>query len=67
MSEGGNDAQWRKSSYSNQGDCVEWLLEGDVVRLRDSTGRSAGEVQVSLAAWRAFLAAVKAGEADLFS
>jgi hypothetical protein len=65
LSDGEQRAHWRKSSYSNSGDCLEWLIDADAVRLRDSTRRSSGELHMSHAQWRAFLAAVKAGEADL--
>jgi hypothetical protein len=57
--------RWCKSSYSNAGDCLEWLIDVDRVRLRDSTGESPGELHLSHSQWHAFLAAVKAGEADL--
>jgi hypothetical protein len=58
-------SRWQKSSYSNNGDCLEWLIDSDKIRLRDSTGRSSSEIHLSHSQWRAFLAAVKAGEADL--
>jgi Domain of unknown function (DUF397) len=65
LSDGEEHAHWHKSSYSNSGDCLEWLIETDKVRLRDSTRRSSGELRLSHSQWRAFLTAVKAGEADL--
>ena len=65
MADGDQRAGWRKSSFSNSGDCLEWMIDVDQVRLRDSTGRSSGELHLSYSEWRAFLAAVKAGEADL--
>lgn len=65
LSNGEEQVRWRKSSHSNSGDCLEWLVEQDMVRLRDSTGGSSGEIQLSHSQWLAFLAAVKAGEADL--
>jgi hypothetical protein len=65
LSDDGEHARWRKSSFSNSGDCLEWLIETDRVRLRDSTGGSSGELHLSHSQWRAFLAAVEAGEADL--
>ncbi len=65
LSDSEEQARWRKSSYSNSGDCLEWRIDSDRVRLRDSTGGSSGELRFSYSQWRAFLAAVKAGEADL--
>ena len=65
MSDGEEQARWRKSSYSNSGDCLECRIDPDRVRLRDSTGGSPGELHLSHSQWRAFLAAVKAAEADL--
>lgn len=64
MSDGEQRAHWRKSSYSNTGNCLEWLMDAETVRLRDSRGRSSDEVRVSHSQWRAFLAAVKADESD---
>lgn len=65
MPDGEEQARWRKSSYSNSGDCLEWRIDSDGVRLRDSTGGSSCELHLRHSQWRAFLAAVKAGEADL--
>lgn len=61
MSEG---AQWRKSSYSGGGDCLEWIPDADGIRLRDSKNRSGPELLVTHSEWRAFLATVKARETD---
>lgn len=61
MSEG---TQWRKSSYSAAGDCLEWKMDADGVRLRDSKNQSGPELLVTHNEWKAFLAGVKAGEAD---
>jgi hypothetical protein len=65
LSDREKQARWRKSSYSNTGDCLEWRIDSDRVRLRDSTRRSSGELHLSHSQWRTFLAAVKAGDADL--
>lgn len=64
MADGDLPVTWRKSSHSKDGDCLEWLIDVDHVRLRESTG-SAGELRLSYSQWQAFLAAVKDGEADL--
>jgi len=65
LSDGEKQEFWRKSSYSNSGDCLEWLIGTDEIKLRDSTKGSSGELHLSYSEWRAFLAGVKAGEADL--
>jgi hypothetical protein len=65
VAEVGDRARWRKSSYSATGDCLEWLVEGNEVRLRDSTDPSSAELHFTHSQWRAFLAAVRNGEADL--
>lgn len=65
MSDGRNGELWRKSSYSGSGDCLEWLIDTDEVRVRDSARGSSGELHLSYSQWQAFLMAVKAGEADL--
>jgi Domain of unknown function (DUF397) len=61
-------AAWRKSSYSgnNGGDCVE--VAGNlhaVVAVRDSKDRQGPVLIFGPAEWRAFAAAVRAGEFDL--
>jgi hypothetical protein len=61
LSEG---AQWRKSSFSASGDCLEWMISVDGVRLRDSKTQPSPEFFLSHSEWQAFIAAVKAGEAD---
>lgn len=55
---------WRKSSFSAGGDCLEWLVRTDGVRLRNSTRSDDVELHLTHAEWTAFLAGVKAGEAD---
>jgi hypothetical protein len=54
---------WRKSSYSggNGGDCVEVGDGQDVIAVRDTKQAGQGPVlTVSSAAWRSFMATVKA-------
>ena len=64
MSEGERPSRWRKSSFSANGDCLEWTSNADGVRLRHSKSQSGIELHFSHTEWEAFLAAVKAGEAD---
>ena len=61
------DPRWRKSSFSgNGGDCVEVGQLGDgVIVVRDTKDRSGRAHRYAPAAWRAFVAAVRSGEAAL--
>ena len=58
-------SSWRKSSFSGNGDCLEWMTCADGVRLRDSNRHTGPELRLSFTAWAAFIAGVKAGEADI--
>ncbi len=60
-------ARWKTSSYSgangSEGNCVEVaLLPDGAAAVRDSKHRDGGRHRHSAAAWRAFLAAVRADE-----
>ncbi|MFF9640047.1 DUF397 domain-containing protein [Kitasatospora aureofaciens] len=57
-------ANWRKSTYSNgQGDCIE-IADGltDTVPVRDSKDPHGPALGFSPAAWRAFVAGIRAGD-----
>jgi len=64
LSGGEQPPQWRKSSFSGNGDCLEWMMNADGVRLRNSKDHSGAELRLTSSEWDAFLDAVKAGEAD---
>ncbi|HWD07329.1 MAG TPA: DUF397 domain-containing protein [Amycolatopsis sp.] len=51
------DQVWRKSSYSGgtNGNCVEVALDSEVVSIRDTKAREAGELHVPAAAWQTFV------------
>jgi hypothetical protein len=56
---------WRKSSYSDNGgaSCIEAGKAPGAVLVRDTTQHGRGPVlQVSLADWRRFAAAVRTGQ-----
>ena len=57
--------RWRKSSFSGNGDCLEWLIATQGVRVRQSSEPSGAELSFTNSEWQAFLAGVRAGEADL--
>jgi hypothetical protein len=60
-------ARWRTSSYSggggSEGNCVEVaIMLDDGVAVRDSKDRGGAVHRHTVAAWRTFLDAVRAGE-----
>jgi hypothetical protein len=55
-------AEWRKSSYSDQGDCVEVFLGVDAVRVRNTRDRSLPSISFGARQWAEFTAAVRTGE-----
>jgi hypothetical protein len=58
-----SEVEWRKSSYSAQGNCVEvgFLSGSGQVAIRDSKDRGGPVLVVSEADWHAFLQCVKDG------
>jgi hypothetical protein len=65
MSEMETSPRWRKSSFSGEGDCLEWAVGPLGVRLRYSKHPTGPELVLSHSEWAAFLAGIKRGEADL--
>jgi hypothetical protein len=61
----GSVAGWRKSRHSmTNGNCVEIAADTDAVFVRDTTDRAGAMMRYPAKAWRAFLAAAKAGTHD---
>ena len=59
---------YRKSTFSNGGGCVEVrLLEDGMIALRDSKDRSKDPHLFNQKEWVAFLAGVRNGEFDLYA
>ncbi|MGF7237513.1 MAG: DUF397 domain-containing protein [Frankia sp.] len=56
--------QWRKSTYSKAGACVEVALVGPSVLLRDSKHPSREVLRFSAEEWAAFVDGVRNGEFD---
>jgi hypothetical protein len=56
--------QWRKTTRSNDTNCVEVRSAQGRVEVRDSKDRDGGKLILTLAAWDAFVAGAKAGEFD---
>jgi Domain of unknown function (DUF397) len=56
---------WRKSTFSQNGDCAQWMPTETAVYLRHSKDPSGPVLEFTPAEWRAFVDGVKSGEADL--
>jgi predicted secreted Zn-dependent protease len=65
MSERESATTWHRSSFSQSGDCVEWICSGTLVYMRNSNDPSKRVLEFTHPEWRAFIDGVKAGEADL--
>ena len=65
MSERETPSSWRKSSFSYNTDCAEWSFTEARVYLRNSGDPDGRTLEFTHAEWRAFVAGVKSGEADL--
>jgi predicted secreted Zn-dependent protease len=65
MSERERPSTWRKSSFSQNGDCAEWCLSGELILLRSSKDPAGPVLQFTRTEWQAFVSGMRAGEADL--
>lgn len=54
----GNCVEWKKSSYSSGGNCVEVAVPAEVW-VRDSKNRDGGMLTFSVGSWAAFVTWVK--------
>ena len=59
MSERDAPSTWRKSSFSQSGDCVEWSCLEGFVCVRSSEEDNGPVLRFTNAEWRAFIAGVK--------
>jgi Domain of unknown function (DUF397) len=50
---------WRKSSFSQNGDCLEWCIADASILVRDSKDPHGTALVLKHSEWSAFLAAVK--------
>jgi hypothetical protein len=64
MSEREPPRRWRKSSFSGDGDCLEWWFGSGEVAIRNSRDADGLVISLTHAEWAAFIAGVKCGEAD---
>jgi hypothetical protein len=56
--------RWVKSSFSGEGDCVEWACGVDFVAVRDSKYPNGPVLRFTWSEWTAFISGVAAGEAE---
>jgi hypothetical protein len=56
--------RWRKSSLSQNGDCVEWALRKECVYVRDSKNAARATLKFTRTEWLSFIATVKRTELD---
>jgi hypothetical protein len=59
-----SDRAWRKSTFSEAGNCVEVACEEHVVLVRDSMDCSGPVSEIPTSKWRTFITDVKAGDFD---
>lgn len=52
---------WKKSSYSGQGNCVEVAPLRDGIAVRDSKNPGGPVLRFGAADWQAFVSTIKAG------
>ena len=65
MTEFSNTAgKWRKSSFSQNGDCVEVNPSGGKVLARDSKSPNGRVLEFTFSEWSAFVADVRGSESD---
>ena len=64
MSQRETPSTWRKSSFSQNGDCAELSWTGTHVYLRNTGDHAERILEFTHAEWQAFIQGVKSGEAD---
>jgi hypothetical protein len=55
---------WRRSSFCGNDNCIEVMLTGTGVAVRDSKDPSGPVLRFDLAEWAAFVAGARAGDFD---
>ena len=59
-----NELRWRKSTFTDNGNCVEVAEDGAEIALRNSNRPAAGVIHFTRAEMAAWVAGCKAGEFD---
>lgn len=65
MSTCGTPANWRKSSFSQNGDCIEVACTRNDIFVRDSKGSLGAVLKFGYFEWNLFIAAMKSRESSL--
>ncbi len=60
-----NELKWKKSTFSQQGDCVEVAESSAGVHVRDSKNPDGPQLLFSRSEWRAFLQGVQVGQFEV--
>ncbi|MEM9656481.1 MAG: DUF397 domain-containing protein [Actinomycetota bacterium] len=62
-----NDGGWKKSSFSDRSNCVEWRVDANsnAVHLRNSNRPEECFIEYTFDEWAAFIEGAKNGEADI--
>ena len=55
---------WRKSSFCSGGQCVEAIVQNDVIALRDSKSPHGRVIKFTIGEWATFIDSIKTGEFD---
>jgi hypothetical protein len=58
-------SRWRRSSRCAGGDCLEVLIAGDSVSVRDSKDLAVGTLRFSRDEWAEFVGSIRAGILEL--
>jgi predicted secreted Zn-dependent protease len=58
-------AEWRKSSHSSDGACVEVAFVPGQIMVRDSKDRDGAILTFTASEWKAFIAGARSGEFEL--
>ena len=56
--------RWRKSSHSQNGDCVEWATGKRHVYVQDSSYAPGPALKFTYSVWQTFITEVKSSEVD---
>ncbi len=60
-----NELKWKKSTFSQQGDCVEVAMDSTGVHVRDSKDPMGPQLVFSPSEWRAFAAGMQDGQFEV--
>lgn len=62
MSASERPTNWRKSSFSQNGDCIECAYDEGYVYIRDSKSSSGVTLKIAFSEWQVFITDIKTDE-----